>query len=269
MVSIILYILLLSLSSCYVLSLFEEKKEKEKNQYSLVGTKDVIIPKCYYAACIDGYWSSWNVSLTGVNKQQYDWLTSSYSFDYKGLTVYHRMKKEDGAMVNLCYIRDLINATGNYDGFSITYAYLTNFYFREKWNYVFKFKIDNYSKPSEVEKKAHIENKKDYVYSGTVEYFIDDEHLNIKNILSQYKCPIVMANSRRGPVKKITSKATIIIAPYEDEPYYYIFKFNNVAFALLFEYEVDTISIYKRGSSSDCSGINTKKTNVKKIIFYD
>lgn len=119
---------------------------------------------------------------------------------------------------------------GGYSGFII--------YDKEDgpWNYIFKFSIDQYVDPSLDTKLKHYQGKEWYVYHGTVEYYISDDYLTIYDAFKSANGPrfvsAVLKDNR--PVKKITSRATIKIAPYapSSNPKCYNLWFDNVALGI-------------------------------------
>ncbi len=96
--------------------------------------------------------------------------------------------------------------------------------------YVFKFKIDNYTPPSKETIKYHRKNNIWYEYSGSVEYFINNDYPTIKKALSSYNCFPQVENKVEN-IKK-TARATIKIAPYKKHPTLYNIWFEDVGFAL-------------------------------------
>lgn len=113
---------------------------------------------------------------------------------------------------------------GNYDGFML---YLEK---EGPWNYRFKFTVDNMTFPDKKQRKKDIKENKWYVFSGTVEYYITDNYLTILSLFRAAKGPMFapakLENGR--PTKKITSKATIKVAPFKDLPRTYNIFFDNV-----------------------------------------
>ena len=117
---------------------------------------------------------------------------------------------------------------GNYDGFII---YLDS---EGPWEYRFKFTIDNMAFPNKKQRNKDIKNGNYYVFSGTVEYYIsDDEPSALENFRKKrgpYFVPAKLPNGR--PTKKITSKATIKIAPFKNLPETYNIHFDKVGFGI-------------------------------------
>lgn len=114
---------------------------------------------------------------------------------------------------------------GNYDGFIIYTAS------DGPWDYRFKFKIDNLKFPNKKQRKKDIKAKKNYEFYGTVEYYVSDEYPSALDNYRKHKRPFfVSAKSNDGrPNKKITSKATILIAPFKKLPVHYSIQFDDVA----------------------------------------
>ena len=117
---------------------------------------------------------------------------------------------------------------GDYSGFIV---YLSS---EGPWNYRFKFTINNMAFPNKKQRKKDIKNGNYYVFSGTVEYYISDDEPsvleNFRRNRGPYFVPAKLANGR--PTKKITSKATIKIAPFKDLPRTYNIFFDNVGFGI-------------------------------------
>lgn len=117
---------------------------------------------------------------------------------------------------------------GNYDGFII---YLDK---EGPWEYRFKFTINNLKFPNKKQRKKDIKADKWYEFTGTVEYYITDKYLSVLSIFRDAKKPLfapAKLDSGR-PTKKITSNATIKIAPFKDVPKVYNIWFDNVGFAI-------------------------------------
>lgn len=112
---------------------------------------------------------------------------------------------------------------GNYSGF------IVHFESFHPSTYLFKFQIDTYRTPTKDEIKYHRKNNIWYEYSGTAEYFINNEYPTIKDALKSFnKFPSV----KNGDGYKRTVNATIKIAPYKDHPRVYNIFFEDVAIAL-------------------------------------
>lgn len=127
--------------------------------------------------------------------------------------------------------KDVSNATkikGDYSGFII---YNVN---DGPWNYYFKFKIDYFWMPDKKKRREHRKENKWYEYTGVVEYYICDDYPNIYEIFKKYRGPrfISKALENGRPTKKITSRATIKIAPYKDHPKCYNIWFDNVGLGI-------------------------------------
>lgn len=123
---------------------------------------------------------------------------------------------------------DYLKIEGSYSGFIL--------YTKEDgpWNYRFKFTIDRYVNPDKKTKKKHRKENLWYTYTGTVEYYICDDYPSIYDVFSRHKAasfvPKVLESGR--PTKKITSRATIKIAPYKNNPRTYNIWFDNVGLAI-------------------------------------
>lgn len=121
-----------------------------------------------------------------------------------------------------------IKIQGGYSGFIICDAD------EGPWNYFFKFKIDNYQLPDKKTRKEHRKENKWYIYTGVVEYYICDDYPNIYQIFKKNNgfayVPKTLTSGR--PTKKITSRATIKIAPYKKHPKCYNIWFDNVGLGI-------------------------------------
>lgn len=135
---------------------------------------------------------------------------------------------EDAYCTNLYGMLDTslpyLNVYGNYSGFC-TYQNTAH-----PSNYSFKFQITNYTIPDKKTKKEHLKNGKWYEYSGTVEYYVNEELPTIKEILKRRsffgRFPSI---SQSNGTKKRNVNATIQIAPYKDHPKVYNIWFEGVA----------------------------------------
>ena len=112
---------------------------------------------------------------------------------------------------------------GNYSGFC-TYQNTVH-----PSNYSFKFQITNYTIPDKKTKKEHLKSGKWYEYSGTVEYYVNEELPTIKDILKRGsivgRFPTI--SQSYGTYRRIAN-ATIQIAPYKDYPQVYNIFFDGV-----------------------------------------
>lgn len=117
---------------------------------------------------------------------------------------------------------------GNYDGFII---YNDS---EGPWNYRFKFTIDDFKVPNKKQRKKDIKKKNYYTYTGTVEYYVTYNHPSALSIFRDNRgptfCPAMLDGGT--PAKKITSKATIKVAPFKKLPKVYNIWYDNVALAI-------------------------------------
>ena len=120
---------------------------------------------------------------------------------------------------------------GNWDCFTVQ-GWLSDrpFYFRVT--------LDNFSMPDKKTRNAHIKNQEWYEYSGYIEYWIDDEHLDfISNIsedtsLGYFPNEAVIRSAVYGTPRIIKkSKAIIKIAPFKKRPQTYNIWFENIGYA--------------------------------------
>lgn len=120
---------------------------------------------------------------------------------------------------------------GGYDGF-ILYNPSDG-----PWYPFFKFTINNYYIPSDKgTRNNNIKNNRWYEFSGTVEYYICDDFPSAYQGFKKYREPVLIDPKRTQdegrPVKKITSRATIKIAPFKDHPKVYNIWFENVGYGI-------------------------------------
>lgn len=127
---------------------------------------------------------------------------------------------------------------GNYDGF-IIYSQSEG-----PWNYRFKFTIDNFKVPNKKQRKKDIKKGEFYTYKGTVEYYTSYNFPSALSIFREAKGPAFCpAKLNSGiPAKKITSRATIKVAPFKRLPKTYNIWYDNVALG------IDLEALYFRGT---------------------
>lgn len=101
----------------------------------------------------------------------------------------------------------------------------------EPWDYSFKFTINNYHAPTKKELKYHYKNNIWFEYSGTVEYWVNDEYPTIEAVFRNFKWPAIAQTGKTIRAKR-TAKAIIRIAPYKKHPKIYNIIFDNVGFAI-------------------------------------
>ncbi len=97
-------------------------------------------------------------------------------------------------------------------------------------DYVFRVKIDNFSKPTQDEIKRHKKNNEPFVYSGTFEYYVSDTRPTARSVFS-YSC-FLKSNHAGVTTVKRTARATIKIMPYSRAPQIYNIFFDDVGIAL-------------------------------------
>ena len=120
---------------------------------------------------------------------------------------------------------------GSYNGFSI------NYFEDHPSEYFFSFDIDNRTPPTKDEIKKHRKSNSWWEYTGTVEYYVCDVYPTFKDCIKYFKRPLQKRDIESEEYKnklsmlrasylskgktfvpigyrKITSKATIKIAPY-------------------------------------------------------
>lgn len=95
--------------------------------------------------------------------------------------------------------------------------------------YRFKVTIDNYHKPSKSEVKMSKYNNDFITYTGTVEYYVNEEYPTIKDGLKKFYGPWVGGGTH--PVKRV-AKATIGIENFNNHPKTYNILFDEVGFAI-------------------------------------
>ena len=102
------------------------------------------------------------------------------------------------------------------------------------WNYRFKFTIHDFKVPNKKQRKKDIKANRYYEFSGTVEYYVSDIYPSALSVFRDNKGPnLLPSKNRRGnPAKKITSKATIRVAPFKDVPRNYNIWYDGVALGI-------------------------------------
>jgi hypothetical protein len=105
--------------------------------------------------------------------------------------------------------------------------------------FYFRITIDNFYIPDKKTRKEHIKNNEWYEYTGYIEYWIDDEHLNFLSCLPNYDrllpnaaLPWYKYDGRPSIIKK--SPAKIQIQPYEKTPQIYNIWFEGIGYAFYF-----------------------------------
>lgn len=117
---------------------------------------------------------------------------------------------------------------GNYEGFVIHTAA------EGPWDYRFKFTIHDFKVPNKKQRKKDIKENRYYEFTGTVEYYISDIYPSALEAFRDNKgVKLLPSKNRRGnPAKKITSKATIRVAPFKDVPRTYNIWYDKVAIGI-------------------------------------
>lgn len=102
------------------------------------------------------------------------------------------------------------------------------------WTPWFKFTIDNFYMPDPKTRKQNYKAGIWYEFTGTVEYYIDDDYLSAYQLFkSSRRASFINPQQPDGrPTKKITSRATIKIAPYQDHPKVYNLWYDNVGLGI-------------------------------------
>lgn len=100
--------------------------------------------------------------------------------------------------------------------------------------FYFRLTINGFSLPDNKTKKSHLKTKSWYEYSGSIEYWIDDEHLDFISTCSLTGFPIdanpsVKTDNTPSIIKKST--AIIKISPYKKYPEVYNVWFDDIGFA--------------------------------------
>lgn len=117
---------------------------------------------------------------------------------------------------------------GNYEGFVVHTVS------EGPWNYRFKFTIHDFKVPNKKQRKKDIKANRYYEFSGTVEYYVSDIYPSAISAFRENKGPhfLPTKNRRGNPAKKITSKATIRVAPFKDVPRTYNIWYDGVALGI-------------------------------------
>jgi len=118
---------------------------------------------------------------------------------------------------------------GNYNGFII---YDEN---DGPWDPMFKFTINNFYMDTD-SRSRKLQGDRWYEFSGTVEYKICDQYLTAYSLFKDQKGPSFITDralkEAGRPGKKVTSRATIKIAPYKDHPKVYNIFYDNVGLGI-------------------------------------
>lgn len=145
----------------------------------------------------DGYWGQWKSHTTTYT---YSSLPPSYDYelygDYSGFIIYSK---------------------GSHPS-----------------EYIFKFNAYGFSIPDKKTLKSNYKNKKEYEYSGTVEYYVTERYPTINAILRAFEFPEFNYNSGSpdNPCVKRVANAKIKILPYKTVPRCYNIFFDNVGIAI-------------------------------------
>lgn len=92
----------------------------------------------------------------------------------------------------------------------------------------FNFEINNYSLPSKKEIKRHWKNDEWYTYTGTVEYYVNDEFPTAEALAKNNRLVWPDPRTDVTPNVKRTTSATIKIAPFKKEPEVFNIWFDNI-----------------------------------------
>lgn len=105
--------------------------------------------------------------------------------------------------------------------------------------FYFRITIENFSIPDKKVRKDHIKRNEWYKYSGYIEYWIDDDHMNFLStfpntwkLLPDQAVPWMKYDGRPSIIKK--SRAEIQIQPYEKTPVVYNIWFEGIGYAFCF-----------------------------------
>lgn len=116
---------------------------------------------------------------------------------------------------------------GGYAGFTIGDTF-------GGWDPLVKFTIDNFYIPDKETRKQRVKSNTWYEYTGTVEYYIDDDAPSAYVCFKRWRSATFvsqMYHENRG-IKKIVSRARIRIAPYKDHPKVYTIFYDNVGLGI-------------------------------------
>ena len=107
--------------------------------------------------------------------------------------------------------------------------------------FYFRIKIDNFTIPSKKVRKEHIKNNKWYEYSGYIEYWIDDEHMDFVSAIGKDSSLGVVPDAVTPwgkydgrPVIAKKSPAIIQIQPYKNNPQLFNIWFEGIGYAFYF-----------------------------------
>lgn len=127
-----------------------------------------------------------------------------------------------------------VTLSGSWDYFAVHSIYY------DSSRFYFKIKIDNFTIPPKKVRKDHLKSNTWYEYSGYIEYWIDDDHLDFISALEDEALkllpgaavPWLQFGGRPSIVKK--SPAKIMIQPYKSYPQLFNIWFEGIGYAFYF-----------------------------------
>lgn len=168
-----------------------------------------------FCGYFDGFWSSWKTQV----------IVSNWKYQYELDELAHKNENGGTAYWDTYHL----TLRGGYGGFFI-YCPDTGY---GPWYPLFKFAISNYYTPSKETLKQKIQNNEWLVYNGTVEYYVSDYVPSAYTGFKRYQCPVFVLTKDSGrPIRKVTSQATIKIAPYKDHPKIYNIWYDSVGLGI-------------------------------------
>lgn len=103
-----------------------------------------------------------------------------------------------------------------------------------EWDPWFRFTIDNFYIPDKETRSQRVKSKTWYEYTGTVEYYVDDDAPSAYACFKEYGHDMFVSmrgHENRG-IKKIVSRARIKIEPYKEHPKVYNIFYDNVGLGI-------------------------------------
>lgn len=107
-------------------------------------------------------------------------------------------------------------------------------------HFYFRLKIDDFTIPPKKVRKEHIKTGKWYEYSGYIEYWIDDEHMDFLSVINSSVLKVVPIETvpwhkyDNTPSIIKRSPAKILIQPYNKTPVVYNVFFEGIGYSFYF-----------------------------------
>lgn len=107
--------------------------------------------------------------------------------------------------------------------------------------FYFRITMDNFRYPDKKTRRKHLKDDEWYEYNGTIEYWIDDEHMDFISCCEGFRgipynaIPCNKYDGTPSIIKK--SNAKIKIAPYKKSPKTFNVWFEGIGFAFTYYFE--------------------------------